>query len=604
MLGEHGRPAVAEREPDRRREPRRLVPARAETAREPEDRVAQVTRVAGRPGGDPGRGLRGGGGAWGRLRGWAARSLSVARSRPACWSGSAWSWRRQTAGIAAGQCGDEQRTDDDDGHDEQHGERTGDDRRGAPAGRPDGAGRHRAGATGRRSPRRSAAIDTPAASAPPAAAWSIALSVATVGLAGSGAGRTTRARRPSRCRWDSGAPDRGRARERRSRRGRPARPGGRRAARRRGVDPDGRELEAVVSPLQARRPVSASNRTSPRLYVSDAGVVVAPLGLLGTEVVDRPSVVPGTAPSASAARRAIPKSVTIARPSRESRMLPGFTSRWTIPRTWATPSARATSRPIRAHVAGGQSSAAPQTRSEVLALDQLHDEIRLAVVRAGLQAGDDVPMAQDRCREGLAPEAHRDVGVLDDLAPKQPERRRLRRRSPRCFESWSLTHLSLGGLGRRDARDRHAERRAAHVVEPGGVEEADRVRVAAVLAADADLEAGPRGAAALDAPSARARRRPARRSSRTASARRCRRRCRAARSAPRCRRARSRAPVCVRSLVPNEKNSAWRGDLAGDEARARQLDHRADAEVVAVARSPPRPPTRRTSSRASSSSRA
>src|SRR6184192_648983 len=53
-------------------------------------------------------------------------------------------------------------------------------------------------------------------------------------------------------------------------------------------------------------------------------------------------------------------------------------------------------------------------------------------------------------------------------------------------------------LGGRDARDRHAVRRAAHVVEPGQLEELDRLGIAAVLAADAELEvrlglaAGPR----------------------------------------------------------------------------------------------------------------
>ena len=34
--------------------------------------------------------------------------------------------------------------------------------------------------------------------------------------------------------------------------------------------------------------------------------------------------------------------------------------------------------------------------------------------------------------------------------------------------------------------------------------------------------------------------------------------------------------VCVRSFVPNEKKSAYCGDLAGAQRRARQLDHRPD----------------------------
>ncbi len=39
--------------------------------------------------------------------------------------------------------------------------------------------------------------------------------------------------------------------------------------------------------------------------------------------------------------------------------------------------------------------------------------------------------------------------------------------------------------------------------------------------------------------------------------------------------------ICVRSLVPNEKNSADVGDAIRDQRGARRLDHRAD-EVVQV----------------------
>src|SRR4051795_309177 len=46
--------------------------------------------------------------------------------------------------------------------------------------------------------------------------------------------------------------------------------------------------------------------------------------------------------------------------------------------------------------------------------------------------------------------------------------------------------------------DRHPEGRAGDVVEPGGVEEVHRLRVTAVLAADADLELGAGLAALLD----------------------------------------------------------------------------------------------------------
>src|SRR5207244_2657569 len=56
-----------------------------------------------------------------------------------------------------------------------------------------------------------------------------------------------------------------------------------------------------------------------------------------------------------------------------------------------------------------------------------------------------------------------------------------------------------GCLRRRQPRDRDAVRRRAHVVEPHLVKEVDRRRVAAVLAADADLEIAPRPTPALDA---------------------------------------------------------------------------------------------------------
>src|SRR5438552_2614847 len=48
------------------------------------------------------------------------------------------------------------------------------------------------------------------------------------------------------------------------------------------------------------------------------------------------------------------------------------------------------------------------------------------------------------------------------------------------------------------ASDRNAERRAGHVIEAGVVTEGHRGRIAAVFAADANLELAPRPPAALD----------------------------------------------------------------------------------------------------------
>src|SRR5512135_347959 len=55
------------------------------------------------------------------------------------------------------------------------------------------------------------------------------------------------------------------------------------------------------------------------------------------------------------------------------------------------------------------------------------------------------------------------------------------------------------GLRRGKTRDRHAKRRARHVIELGFVAERNRRRIAAMFAADADLEFGPRLASAFDA---------------------------------------------------------------------------------------------------------
>jgi O-acetylserine/cysteine efflux transporter len=75
------------------------------------------------------------------------------------------------------------------------------------------------------------------------------------------------------------------------------------------------------------------------------------------------------------------------------------------------------------------------------------------------------------------------VGVLVALRPVPGRRaRRLAERGP-------------AGL---QPRDRHPEGRAGHVVEPDLVEEVDRGGVAAVLAADAQVQVGPRGPATLD----------------------------------------------------------------------------------------------------------
>src|SRR5205814_5387133 len=63
--------------------------------------------------------------------------------------------------------------------------------------------------------------------------------------------------------------------------------------------------------------------------------------------------------------------------------------------------------------------------------------------------------------------------------------------------SFRLECAAQRRLCRGQPRDRHAIGRAGHVVEPGLVTEKYRGRVAAMLAADAKLELGPRLAATL-----------------------------------------------------------------------------------------------------------
>ena len=111
-------------------------------------------------------------------------------------------------------------------------------------------------------------------------------------------------------------------------------------------------------------------------------------------------------------------------------------------------------------------------------------------------------------------------------------------------------------LGRGHARDRHAVGRAAHVVEPGHVEEVDRLGVAAVLAADAQLQVRLLLAARPTRRAARASRRRACRSSRTGCGRRSSRPGTWRRNLPSTSSRENPSAVWVRSFVPNEKKSA------------------------------------------------
>ncbi len=77
---------------------------------------------------------------------------------------------------------------------------------------------------------------------------------------------------------------------------------------------------------------------------------------------------------------------------------------------------------LRAHARGlarGQGTGLADDRREVLALDQLHHDVRPGVVLAEVVNGDDVGVAQRRGRPGLVTEPGQEVGVAPELGAQQ-----------------------------------------------------------------------------------------------------------------------------------------------------------------------------------------
>ena len=69
-----------------------------------------------------------------------------------------------------------------------------------------------------------------------------------------------------------------------------------------------------------------------------------------------------------------------------------------------------------------QRAAPAQDGREVLAVDQLHDDVRAARVLAVVVDGDDVRVAERRRRLGLLPEARRELRVAQVLGAQELER--------------------------------------------------------------------------------------------------------------------------------------------------------------------------------------
>ena len=121
---------------------------------------------------------------------------------------------------------------------------------------------------------------------------------------------------------------------------------------------------------------------------------------------------PGSESAVSSAPRAMPKSVTSARPvSASMRMLSGLMSRWTIPRPCAYDSAHATSRIMRVATARRQRTARAQTLAERLAAHVRHGEEDEALGFADAIDRNDVRMRERRGHARLAQEALANVGA-------------------------------------------------------------------------------------------------------------------------------------------------------------------------------------------------
>ena len=175
----------------------------------------------------------------------------------------------------------------------------------------------------------------------------------------------------------------------------------------------------------------------------------------------------GRAPAAAAARPSAPscRSSTAAEARRTARI---------APRCRRSPSAAAGRRTARAHSRSGPGRGSARAAASG------------GIGRSSTSTRTSTPRSRTaiawRCAQ--TPEA----GMARPRVVLGDDRDAQRRRS---------SELGERGLGGRDPGDRHPVRRAADVVEPDRGEEADAVGVAAVLAADAELQIGVGAAAAL-----------------------------------------------------------------------------------------------------------
>ncbi len=97
-------------------------------------------------------------------------------------------------------------------------------------------------------------------------------------------------------------------------------------------------VATAVSPTNGRRPARHSKATTPSEYTSEAGVAVWPWACSGEKYCGVPITSPVLVSPTPSVARAMPKSVILTVRSGVTSRLAGFTSRCTMPASWAAPS--------------------------------------------------------------------------------------------------------------------------------------------------------------------------------------------------------------------------------------------------------------------------
>ena len=159
-------------------------------------------------------------------------------------------------------------------------------------------------------------------------------------------------------------------------------------------------------------PVNISNSTAPSEKMSVRGSIGAPVTCSGDmypavprtpEVLSSVVSSSGPAPGSLSRSLARPKSSSFTRPSRVTNAFSGFTSRWTIPFSWAAPSASAIWMPYSTALRKGRAPP-PQALAQRLALEQLGDDVGHVAVGRHVEHGDDVRVVEAAGRARLAAE--------------------------------------------------------------------------------------------------------------------------------------------------------------------------------------------------------